>query len=70
MLVFQLLCFYVVFCANLASAAVLVNGFFHAFPIVSISQRCDILLNPLWPCLSCARINRQSFSMSGTIIGV
>ena len=38
MFVFQFLCFYVVFGANLASAAVLVDGFFHAFPMVSISQ--------------------------------
>ena len=37
MFVFQLLCLYVVFSANLASATVLVNGFFHAFPMVSIS---------------------------------
>ena len=35
MFVFQLLCFDVVFGANLASATVLINGFFHAFPIYS-----------------------------------
>ena len=29
-----------------------------------------VLLNPLWPCLSCARIRRQSLRMSGTTAGV
>ena len=29
-----------------------------------------ILLNPLWPCLSCARIRRQSLRTSGTTMGV
>ena len=27
-------------------------------------------LNPLWPCLLCAKIRRQSFRMSGTTTGV
>ena len=29
-----------------------------------------VLLNPLCPCLSCASISRQSFSTSGTTVGV
>ena len=29
-----------------------------------------VLLKPLWPCLSCARMSRQSFRMSGTTMGV
>ena len=29
-----------------------------------------VLLNPLWPCLSCAKMRRQSFKMSGTTMGV
>ena len=29
-----------------------------------------VLLNPLWPCLSCAKMRRQSFRMSGTTMGV
>ena len=29
-----------------------------------------VLLNPLWPCLSCAKMRRQSFRTSGTTMGV
>ena len=29
-----------------------------------------VLLNPLWPCLSCAKMRRQSFRMSGITMGV
>ena len=29
-----------------------------------------VLLNPLWPCLSCAKMSTQSFKTSGTTMGV
>ena len=46
------------------------TDFFMPFQWYLFLNDAYVLLNPLWPCFSCARINRQSFSMSGTIISV
>ena len=44
--------------------------FFIPFQWYSCLSELQVLLNPLWLCLSCANISRQSFSTSGTTVGV
>ena len=42
------------------------TDFFMPFQWYLFFKDAYVLLNPLWPCLSCARIRRQSLRMSGT----
>ena len=61
----------VVFCANLAICAMLVLLISSCLSSgICFFKDAYVLLNPLWPCLSCARIRRQSLRMSGTTMGV
>ena len=44
--------------------------FFMPFQWYDCLSELWVLLNPLCPCLSCASISKQSFSTSGTTVGV
>ena len=46
------------------------TDFFIPFQWYLFFRDAYVLLNPLWPCLSCARIKRQSFRACGTTTGV
>ena len=46
------------------------TDFFMPFQWYLFFKDAYVLLNPLWPCLSCARIRRQSLRTSGTTTGV
>ena len=46
------------------------TDFFMPFQWYLFFSDAYVLLNPLWPCLSCAKMRRQSFRMSGTTMGV
>ena len=46
------------------------TNFFMPFRWYLFLSDVYILLKPLWPCLSCSRMRRQSFRMSGTTMGV
>ena len=46
------------------------TDFFMPFQWYLFFKDAYVLLNPLWPCLSCAKMRRQSFKMSGTTMGV
>ena len=46
------------------------TDFFMPFQWYLFFKDAYVLLNPLWPCLSCARIRRQSLRTSGTTMGV
>ena len=46
------------------------TDFFMPFQWYLFSNDAYVLLNPLWPCLSCARIRRQSLRTSGTTMGM
>ena len=46
------------------------TDFFMPFQWYLFLTNADVHLNPLWPDLSCAKMRRQSFRMSGTTIGV
>ena len=69
----DLLYFYIVFCACAACVTVSLDSF-HAFFMPFQWYNCLselwVLLNPLCPSLSCANISKQSFSTSGTTVGV
>ena len=46
------------------------TDFFMPFQWYLFFKDAYVLLNLLWPCLSCARIRRQSLRMSGTTMGM
>ena len=46
------------------------TDFFMPFQWYLFFSDVYVLLNPLWPDLSCARMSRQSFRMLGTTMGV
>ena len=46
------------------------TDFFIPFQWYLFSKDAYVLLNQLWPCLSCAKIRRQSLRMSGTTMGM
>ena len=46
------------------------TDFFMPFQWYLFFKDAYVLLNPLWSCLSCARIRRQSLKTSGTTMGV
>ena len=46
------------------------TDFFMPFQWYLFFSDAYVLLKPLWPCLSCARMRRQSFKMSGITMDV
>ena len=71
MFIFKLLHSDVVFCTYLAICVQCwCTDFFMPFQWYLFLSDAYVLLKPLWPCLSCAKMSRQSFRMFGTTMGV